>query len=166
MSRHSHWEEIWQFNTARFRIVAEVTDCEDDPADSFSMQKDIDMVREGRVKWFDARVRVLLITGDHESDVEELGSDYLGRCAYDRAIDLFRHHASGVARLRRLRGRTDSNSRRERKRIEEWLANNLKLNPPHTYGEYGPDMVREAVRDARRTLAKQAEIAKTLRQAA
>jgi len=151
------WSEVWRFKTARFAIVAEVTDCEDDPADSFEFPQDIEAVRNGSVAWFDARVRVLLRNDDGE-DSEELGADYLGACAYDRPIDLFRHHATLVAELRRLRGKTDRKSRRDRKALRACLANNLQLNPPVTYCEYGPDMVRQAIREARANVARMASL--------
>lgn len=151
MSRH--YEEIWRFETARFAIVAEVTPCEDDPADSFQFAEDIAMVREERVAWFDARVRVLLVGDDGQED-DELGAGYLGCCAYDDPADLFRHHASLTRELRQLRGKTDAKSRKARKALKEVLANNIQAKPPVIYCEYGPAMVREAIADARRNVAK------------
>jgi hypothetical protein len=52
-----HYETIWSFNTAQFRVTLAVAPCQDDPADSFCTQEDIDAVHEGRVEWFDARPR-------------------------------------------------------------------------------------------------------------
>lgn len=89
------WDEIWRFETPRFLVIAEATDCPDDPADSFERSDDIEAVRSGNVAWFDARVRVVLKDGDIE-----LGSDYLGACAYDDPADLFRDHARGTRRHR------------------------------------------------------------------
>ncbi len=40
----TQWDEIWRFETARFAVVAEVTPCEDDPADSFGFPEDVAMV--------------------------------------------------------------------------------------------------------------------------
>jgi len=143
----TQWTQIWEFNTAHFRVIAEVTDCIDDPANSFEMQADIDMVRDGTVAWFDARVRILTDTGTI------LGADYLSACAYADPLDLFRDHAGLTRRLRQLRGRTDRASSRERQRIKECLVNNIKLDPPVSYGSYGLDMVRAAVAEARKALA-------------
>lgn len=147
------WDEVWRFETVRFAIVAEVTDCLDDPADHFQFPDDIESVRSGSVAWFNARVRVLLRDTD-----EEIGADYLGCCAYDKPLDLFRHHATLTSELRRLRGRTGAKSRRDRKSIKEVLANNIKLDPPVSYCEYGPSMVWEACRAARHTLRRMQEI--------
>ena len=90
MSRH--WEECWRFETANLAIVFEVTDCDDDPADSFEFDDDIAAVRDGTVEWFDARVRVLLTDG------RELGADYLACCAYNTVREFYtshREHKSG-----------------------------------------------------------------------
>jgi hypothetical protein len=51
-----------------------------DPADSFDREEDIDAVRSGAADWFQARVRVTL-------DGQEIGTDYLGGCAYASASD-------------------------------------------------------------------------------
>lgn len=142
------WDEIWRFETPRFLVIAEATDCPDDPADSFERSDDIEAVRSGNVAWFDARVRVVLKDGDIE-----IGSDYLGACAYDDPADLFRDHARGTRRLRDLRGRTDSKSRREHKALRIELANRAAINPPCVYCYYGPEMVQIALRNARETLA-------------
>jgi hypothetical protein len=143
----TQWESVWEFNTARFRIVAEVTPCEDDPADSFDFDSDIEAVRNGDVAWFDARVRILM-------DGECVGADYLGCCAYSDPLDLFRHHSTLTRQLRRLRGRTDRKSRRERKALRQCLSNNAMLDPPVIYCEYGPSMVLQAISEARATLAR------------
>lgn len=145
------WERVWEFNTARFTIVGEVTPCDTDPRDHFEFPEDIEAVESGRVSWFDARVRVLL-------DGEEVGSDYLGCCAYDTPEELFRHHATLTAELRQLRGKTDRKSRLARKQLKECLTNNASLNPPVVYCEYGPSMVSEAIEDARKTLARYATV--------
>lgn len=177
----AYWEKVWSFETARFRVVAEATECLDDPADSFEFADDIEAVRSGRVAWFDARVRVLLIAEDG-TDGEELGADYLGCCAYDRAEDLFRDHAKGVEKLKRLRrdladldsryrggerGKEFMKRRRETNReFKAWnrqVRNARKLKPEFVTCSYGTSMVNEAVRQARVTLAKMGELATTLR---
>ena len=81
----THWEECWRFNTANFAVVLELAPCEDDPADSFQFDEDIEAVRNGSVDWFDARIRVLY-------DNREVGSDYLCCCAYAPARDFWTAH--------------------------------------------------------------------------
>lgn len=165
-----HWEQVWTFDTARFTIVGEITECQDDPADSFDDAETVAEIRAGKYAWFDARVRVLL-------DGETVGSDYLGACAYDDGEELFRAHARYTAELNALTAKFrrtmvtakfyrdgDSESsarnlasaaeiRRKIGQILMILRNNAMVNPPRTYGSYGPDMVREAIADARKTLA-------------
>lgn len=173
MTYTPEWTEIWAFKTHNLRVVAEVSDCEDDPADSFSFPEDIEMVREGRVQWFDARVRVL------GPDDEELGADYLGCCAYAHASDLFRDHSRGTERLRQLRhdhmatfahmrrlGRSVkcwpgdraaflarlAEIRREIAKLKKQLQNTAALEPNVRYCWYGPGMVYAACEDARMRL--------------
>lgn len=144
----AYWDTVWSFETPKFRVLAEVTDCADDPRDSFQFDEDIKAVTSGRVAWFDARVRVI-----HRESGLELGADYLGGCAYEHPLDLFRDHARLTRQLAQLRGKRDAKSRRVRKSIRECLANNLMLDPPVCYGDYGPIMVRRAIGEARKTLA-------------
>lgn len=144
----AYWEKVWSFETPKFQVLAEATDCTDDPRDSFQFDEDIEAVTSGRVAWFDARVRVI-----HRESGLELGADYLGGCAYKYPLDLFRDHARLTKQLKQLRGKRDAKSRRERKAIRECLANNLMLDPPVCYGDYGPIMVRQAIGEARKTLA-------------
>lgn len=74
------WETLWTFETARFSITCDVTPEDMDPADSFDDQEAIEEIRSGALDWFQARVRVTL-------DGQEIGTDYLGGCAYRRALD-------------------------------------------------------------------------------
>lgn len=169
----SNWQQVWEFSTARFRIVGEVTDCDIDPRDHFEFAEDIEAIESGRVAWFDARVRVLL-------DGNEVGADYLGCCAYHNPDELFRHHASYQRELRALRRqhatkldsakrhrgtalgayelRRAGKLRREIAEVAKILRNNGSLNPRVTYCEYGPGMVTEAIARARYTLARHATV--------
>lgn len=168
------WDEVWRFETPRFAVIAEVTDCDTDPAGQFSDQRDVDMIRNGECAWFDARVRIVL-----RDTGETLGADYLGGCAYAKPADLFRHHASYTAELRDLRARharllrqarrwpprsrtadlaQAGQVRREIAQIKEILRNNAMLSPAVCFGEYGPDMVRSAIDDARKHIAKLADL--------
>ena len=75
-----YWENIWSFKTDRFAVTCDVTPEDMHPRETFEFQEDIDAVLDGRVDWFMARVRVTL-------DGREIGTDYLGGCAYIRATD-------------------------------------------------------------------------------
>jgi len=74
------WETLWTFETARFCVTCDAAPEDEDPADSFECEEDIDAVRSGAWDWFIARVRVTM-------DGREIGADYLGGCAYARASD-------------------------------------------------------------------------------
>jgi len=74
------WETLWTFETARFCITCDVTPEDMDPADSFDDPESIEDIRSGALDWFTARVRVTL-------GGLEMGTDYLGGCAYRRALD-------------------------------------------------------------------------------
>lgn len=106
----THWKTCWQFNTQNLNVLFQVTPCRDDPANSFEFPEDIDAVRNGDVDWFDARVVVQFRDGT------ELGSDYLGCCAYRNVAEFYTAH-------RQSKG-----------------------------GNYFPDMVREAIGEARKRL--------------
>ena len=192
----TQWDEVWRYETPRFLILAEVTPEEEHPGDLFNDQAAIDDILEGRVAWFQARVRVLTKDEDGRAD-EELGSDYLGGCAYEHPIDLFRDHAGGLReKIRDLRQNITNyhkhakyclskrlpahwqegysqrsiqndlggaaEARKELARLLPYLRKADRGETP--YGYYGPSMVREAIAEARRTLARQAALAKTMRQ--
>jgi hypothetical protein len=74
------WETLWTFETARFCITCDAIPEDMDPADSFDCEESIEEIRSGALDWFQARVRVTL-------DGQEIGTDYLGGCAYRRALD-------------------------------------------------------------------------------
>ena len=49
----AYWDTVWSFETPKFRVLAEVTDCADDPRDSFQFDEDIKAVfSRGRVKHY------------------------------------------------------------------------------------------------------------------
>ena len=166
-----HWDMVWTFSTARYRVVAEVTECSDDPADNFDCAEDTDAIRSGRIAWFDARVRVERFV-DNERTID-LGAYYLSACAYADPSDLFRDHARRaqmIARLRR-RHRTELHAAQQstpryraicqaeaaalRRQLGDYLAQERTIAEGKVnVGWYGPDMVREAIREARRTLAE------------
>jgi hypothetical protein len=86
-----HWDTIWSFETARFRVTCDVTPEDTDPADCFDNDDDVEMVRSGAVDWFTARLRVTL-------DGAEIATDYLGACAYACAADFARKDRDGYFR--------------------------------------------------------------------
>lgn len=126
----THWEEIWRFNTARFSVLCEVTPCQDDPADTFGFDEDIEAVRNGEVEYFDARVRVVSAWGD------ELGSDYLGACAYKTTRELIEGH------------RTSDAMDRNCSIMRAARGDNVSIC------HYFPGMVAEAIAEARKHVSR------------
>jgi hypothetical protein len=96
MARRTYERDIrnnaaWSFETARFFVGFYAEDEYSDPADSFCDQEDIDMVRNGDVEWFTARVSVYLKADERPYDPwTELGADYLGGCAYKNVSDFYK----------------------------------------------------------------------------
>jgi hypothetical protein len=84
MSR-PYFETVWTFKTARFTVALELSECQDDPADSFDDQRDVDAIRNGLVEWFDAQVSVYL-------DKQCVGSDSLGGCSYTTMNEFWTAH--------------------------------------------------------------------------
>ena len=81
----------WSFETANFRVALEVSECLDDPADHFSMDEDVEAVRNGDVLWFDASVVVSVYDWDRR-DYQEIGRDSLGCCSYYSVDDFVSGH--------------------------------------------------------------------------
>jgi hypothetical protein len=122
------WETVWQFETRNLRITLDITECLDDPADQFQNGTDVDDIRNGRIAWFDARVRI-------STDGRELGADYLGGCAYGDISDFYTEH--------RVADPLDRNS----SIMRASRGSNVYIC------HYFPSMVGEACREARKTLA-------------
>ncbi len=120
---------VWSFRTAEFEISCRLYDEWLDPADSFSEQADIDAVNNGDVLWFTAVVEV-------EKNGHVIGSDCLGGCAYASVEDFIASHRDPDPMNRNC-------SIMRAKRGENVVI-----------GHYFPDMVRQAIADARRTLAE------------
>ncbi len=139
------WDAAWSFETARFFVAFYAEPEEMDPADSFEFDEDIEFARSGQDgAWFAARVTVYLKSDDAYSWVA-LGSDYLGGCSYKSVRDFY------------TAWRTDPDEYRNT------LANKGKrISICH----YFPDMVRTAIAEARRELARMGDIAATMREAA
>ena len=122
----AHWEEMWRFSTPNYTVAAEVAPCEDDPADSFEFDDDIQAVRDGSVDWFDVRVRVL-------ARGREIGADYLCCCAYTTADEFFTGH------------RDPDPLNRNSSVMRAVRGENVAIC------HYFPSMVSEAIRKARAT---------------
>jgi hypothetical protein len=79
---------IWQFHTARFRVVCHVDNDEINPADSFEFPDDIEFAREGGSHWFVAFVSVWYQEDENDERLTYLAHDCLGGCSY-RSFDEF-----------------------------------------------------------------------------
>lgn len=121
-----HWENYWRFATKQFEVLFDVASCEDDPADSFEFEDDIDAVRNETVCWFDARVRVMW-------NGKEIGADYLGCCAYNSVKEFYTSHR-------------DLNPMNRNCTIMRHASGNV------TICHYFPAMVGEAIAAARKVL--------------
>jgi hypothetical protein len=123
------WETAWQFKTRNLRITLDIAECLDDPTDQFEAgDQTVQDIRNGRIAWFDARVRI-------STDGQELGADYLGGCAYGDISDFYTDHRSADPLHR-----NSSIMRASR-------GSNVVIC------HYFPSMVSEACRRARKTLA-------------
>lgn len=123
---------LWSFQTPRFTIELHALPEDMDPADSFQFDDDIEFARSGDpAAWFCAVMLVRAHLPDtspnhYGQGGEVIGWDTLGGCSY-RSFRDFCGDRCGRAHKRNGLG-----------------------------GDYFPDMVREAIRDARRTLTAQA----------
>lgn len=128
-----HWENHWRFATKQFEVLFDVAPCEDDPADSFEFEEDIDAVRDGTVDWFDARVRVMW-------NGKEIAADYLGCCSYNSIEEFYVSHRD-----------PDPMNRNCTIMRRAWQGGNdpdAKISLCH----YFPSMVSQAIGEARKVL--------------
>jgi hypothetical protein len=123
-----HWETEWNFKLGRFEVLGQVAPEEMNPADDFDNPADVEAIQSGEIDWFQVRVVVT-------KDGHEIGSDYLGGCAYKSVQDFFKEH-----RDRDPMNRNCSIMRKAR-------GDNVVIC------HYFPDMVHQAIQDARKTLA-------------
>jgi hypothetical protein len=119
-------ETVWQFETARFRIALEIEPEDMDPAESFECEDDIEAVRSGEVKWFQAVVAIYL-------DGKRIAWDSLGGCAYRTFEEFYTSHRDADPMNRNC-----SLMRAKRGAV--------------TICHYFPSMVSEAIAEARKTL--------------
>ena len=136
MTRHYHnRDDVWSFETARFRVVLEVEPCEEDPADSFQFEEDVEAVRSGRVEWFNAHI-VVYHQGDSCDDWHELARDVLCCCSYSTVREFYTSHRDADPMNR------NSSIMRAAK------GENVAIC------HYFPGMVSEAIAEARRHLER------------
>lgn len=123
---------IWEFDTAKFRVVLTVEDCPDDPEGMFADAEADAEIREGiesgRYVWFDATVTVYC-------QGVEIGSDTLCACCYN-SLDEF------------ISGHRDSNPLHRNCSIMRAVKGGNVV-----VGHYFPSMVACAIAEARKTLA-------------
>jgi hypothetical protein len=122
-----HFETVWEFKTAQFCIALEIEPEDMDPADSFQFEDDIEAVRSGAVEWFCAVVSVYY-------NGARISTDSLGACAYKSVREFYTSHR-------------DPNPLNRNSSIMRTAhgANTC-------IGHYFPDMVANAIRDARHYL--------------
>lgn len=129
----------WTHETARFLVALHIEPEDMDPADYFEFPEDIAAVRNGDVEWFQASVIV------YGPDGEELGSDSLGGCAYDTVREFYESHR-------------DIDPMNRNSSIMR-AANGERTAICH----YFPEMVRNAITQARKTMAERRGAYSTMR---
>ena len=134
---------MWRFDTARYTVAfwAEAEDSA--PEDSFCDQRDVEYASNGDpAHWFCAFV------GIFDEDGECIGSDALGGCSYGSFREFYSAHRWQYSRNQR-KWITDPRSR-------AWKACEARRprrnDGSRMDGHYFPDMVRQAIADARTTL--------------
>lgn len=120
-------ETVWTFAIGAIRVALEIEPEDMDPADSFEFDEDIEAVRSGAVEWFAARVSIY-------KNGHRIGVDTLGACAYYSIEEFFTAHR-------------DSDPMSRNCSIMRAARGNV------TICHYFPDMVCQAVADARKTLS-------------
>ena len=122
------WEPYWWFETANLKVVFEITQCPDDPADHFDHVEEIDDIRNEIGAWFNCRVRVI-------KNHKVIGSDYLHGCHYNNVDEFISSH------------RDIDDMNRNCSIMRAAKGENAAIC------HYFPDMVLTAIADARKTLA-------------
>lgn len=85
-------DEVWKFETAKFKVALVVERELDDPADHFEFESDVEYARSGDLcAWFCARVVVSKWNAE-KGDWVEIGDDALGGCSYASIEDFYTGH--------------------------------------------------------------------------
>jgi hypothetical protein len=134
---HPTRDAVWSFQTREFFVGFYAEPEEMGPEDSFEFQEDIDAVNNGEVEWFSAAVRVYFKNGsEHEYNWIEIGSDHLGGCAYRTIREFYTAH------------RDPDPLNRNSSIMHAAKGDNVVIC------HYFPDMVRLAVKDARKQVRR------------
>lgn len=132
----------WSFETAQFFVGFYAEDEDVDPSDDIEDDSEtIEAIRNGDLTWFCAAVRVYL-KSDDDYDWQEIGTDYLGCCAYNSVREFYTGHRN-----------PDPTQRNTLANKDRGIA----------ICHYFPDMVRIAISDARERLATLSDVALQMR---
>ena len=128
-------DEVWKFETAKFKVALVVEREIDDPSDHFEFDSDVEYAGSGDLcAWFCARV-VVSKWNTEKGDWFEVGDDVIGGCSYSSIEEFYTGHRDA----------------------DPMNRNSTIFRAAH--GEnavvcrYFPGMVKEAVSVARSTLA-------------
>lgn len=144
----SAWETTynpdWRFDTANYSVIFYADDEDMVPEDSFEFPDDIERAKSGNLHdWFCAVVAV------YGPDGSLLAYNTLGGCSYGSIREFHSAHRWQYSRKQR-RWITDPKSR-------AWKACETRRprlpNGSRADGHYFPDMVRQAIREARQQVA-------------
>lgn len=124
------WETLWAFDTPNFRVALEVAPEDTHPSELCEFDEDFEFALEGGSHWFVASVAVYY--GDDEDDLMEIGRDVLGGCSYRSFEEFYTAH------------RDPDPMNRNCSIMRASRGENVSIC------HYFPDMVRKAIRDARR----------------
>lgn len=118
-------EIMWRFDTANFSIVAYIEP--EEYAPDFDDDEIVEEINNGTCEWFCTTVEV-------RKNDKVIGSDHLGGSAYYRPSEFFDAH-------------------RDRDPMHRNCSIFTAKNPNTVICHYFPDMVRQAIREARETLS-------------
>lgn len=128
-------QEIWEFKTKNFRVVFSALPEEENPADHFEFEEDVEFATSGEpAAWFCAKVSVERYIESRGSYVE-VGNDFLGACSYKSFDDFVSGH------------RDPNPENRNCSIFRDHLGNGA-----YVVGYYFPDMVRQAIYMAKEAL--------------
>lgn len=135
----------WRFDTARYTIAFWAEDEHLAPEDTFCDARDITFASDGDpAHWFCAFVGVFERTED--DDGECLGYDVLGGCSYNSFREFYSSHRWQYQRAGARKGKWLTDPR------DPAFKRALKRQQGHN-GTYFTDMVRQAIREAKHTIA-------------
>ena len=131
----------WRFDTARYTVAFWAKEEDLDPADSFQFPEDVEFARQDEpAHWFCAFVGVFerIDADDEDYDAECIGYDCLGGCSYNSFREFYTGHRQGGP---------------ENRNCLATKARGLVIC------HYFPDMVRQAVSEAKAELLSRTMVA-------